>query len=298
LDPPNTQCDESRLQILLEAKGFGQKTFRLPSPEGLGVGKKRKKGTKSRRMNNLYKYSILLIFTFAVIVFVLLFSISAPYGKFSRKGWGPAIKSKWAWMIMEFPSPALMFMFFITSDKKSLLQAIFLILWLGHYLHRTFVYPFRQSGKEKAYPLLLVMMAFIFNCFNGFANGYGIFHLFSYDISYLLTWQFIGGILLFITGFIINKISDEKLRNFRKQKPSEYVVPDGWLFDYISSPHYFGEIIEWAGWAVITWSLPGLAFFIFTFANLFPRAISSHRWYKKNFPDYPPERKAIIPFIL
>lgn len=249
-------------------------------------------------MNILYNYSIILIFSFAVVVFILLFFISAPYGKFSRKGWGPAIKSKWAWMIMEFPSPALMFFFFINSDNKNLLQVIFLCLWLAHYLHRTFIYPFSQSGKEKAYPVLLVVMAFVFNCLNGYVNGYGVFHIYSYDLSYLLTWQFISGIVFFVTGFIINKISDEKLRNFRKRSPAEYVVPYGCLFKYISCPHYFGEIIEWAGWAIMTWSLPGLAFFVFTFANLLPRAVSSHKWYKSYFPDYPSDRKAVIPFLI
>jgi 3-oxo-5-alpha-steroid 4-dehydrogenase 1 len=249
-------------------------------------------------MNNLYSYSIILIFIFAVVVFILLFFISAPYGKFSRQGWGPAIKSKWAWMIMEFPSPALIFFFFIFSDNRHLPQIIFLWLWLAHYLHRTFIYPFTQAGKEKTYPVLLVLMAFVFNCLNGFVNGYGVFHINSYGPSYLLTWQFIAGILFFISGFIINKISDEKLRYSRKKNPSDYVVPHGWLFEYISCPHYFGEIIEWGGWALMTWSLPGLAFFIFTFANLFPRAISSHYWYKMHFQDYPSGRKAIIPFIL
>ena len=247
-------------------------------------------------MIGLYKISLILIFCFAAVVFILLFFISAPYGKFSRKGWGPSIKSKWAWMVMEFPSPALMFIFFIISDSRNLVQLIFLFFWLLHYVHRTFIYSFTQSGKDKAYPVILVLMAFIFNCLNGFANGYGIFHLYVYEISYLLSWQFLTGILLFITGFTINKISDEKLRRFRKDSPSEYVLPHGWLFEYISNPHYFGEIIEWTGWAVMTWSLPGLAFAIFTIANLYPRALASHRWYRQNFPDYPGRRKAIIPF--
>ena len=249
-------------------------------------------------MHNLYEISLILIFGFAIIVFIALFFISAPYGKFSRKGWGPVIKSKWAWMVMELPSPALMLIFFIISDYKSLSQIIFLVLWLGHYLHRTFIYPFKQSGREKAYPILLVLMAFAFNCLNGFANGYGVFNLYSYDLSYLLKWNFITGILVFIAGFIINKIADEKLRNLRKQSPAEYIVPYGWLFDHISSPHYLGEIIEWTGWAIMTWSLPGLAFSIFTFANLFPRAVTSHNWYKSHFPEYPPGRKAIIPGLV
>ena len=106
-------------------------------------------------MNIIYSFSIVLILSFAVVVFILLFFVTAPYGKFLRKGRGPSISSKWAWMIMESPSPAVM-----------------------------------------------------------------------------------------------------------------------------------------------TWSLPGLAFFIFSFANLFPRGVSSHKWYKEKFPDYPPERKAVIPFIV
>ena len=246
----------------------------------------------------MYNISLILIFSFAIIVFILLFHISAPYGKFLRKGWGPVIKTKWAWMVMEFPSPALMTLLFLMSDQKDLPQILFVILWLSHYLHRAFIYPHMQSGREKPYPFILVSMAFVFNCLNGFVNGYGVFHLNEYRNSWLFSWQFITGVIMFFAGFIINKTADEKLRRLRTESPQEYKVPEGWLFKYVSSPHYFGEIIEWAGWAVLTWSLSGLAFFIFTFANLFPRAISSHKWYRQNFPGYPSNRKAVIPFIV
>ena len=249
-------------------------------------------------MSAFYNFSLALIYFLAVGIFLLLFFISAPYGKFLRKGWGPSLRSKWAWLIMEAPSPLLMTGFFLLSHQKNLIQLIFICLWLAHYLHRTLIYPFTQSGSNKSYPVLLVCMAFIFNCFNGFINGYGVFHLLVYDSGWLVSWQFLTGSLLFITGFLINKTADDKLRLLRKGNREEYVLPGGWLFEYISCPHYFGEIIEWGGWAVITWSLPGLAFFIFTFANLFPRAIASHRWYKANFPDYPAGRKAVIPFVI
>lgn len=249
-------------------------------------------------MNILFKYSVILIFSFAILVFVLLFFVSAPYGKFSRKGWGADIKSKWAWMIMEFPSPFLMTIFFLTSDFKSLPQYIFLSAWLAHYIFRTFVYPFRQSGREKPYPVIVASMALVFNILNGIANGYGVFSFYSYNSSWLYSWQFISGTIIFVAGFAINKTADEKLRIMRNKAPTEYVIPRGWLFDFISSPHYFGEIIEWAGWALMTWSLPGLAFSVFTFANLFPRAVASHKWYKSHFPEYPSDRKAIIPYIL
>jgi hypothetical protein len=249
-------------------------------------------------ISSVYNFSVITILGLAVLVFFLLFHISAPYGKFLRKGWGPALKSKWGWMIMEAPSPVLLAFFFLTAPQKSLPQIVFVCLWLSHYIHRTIIYPFTQSGSNKSYPVIIVCMAFIFNIFNGFINGCGVFHLKSYDLSWLGSWQFISGILIFITGFIINKTADSKLRQLRNGNNTEYVLPGGWLFTYISCPHYFGEIIEWGGWAIMTWSLPGLAFFVFTIANLFPRGMASHKWYKSKFPDYPPNRKAVVPFVI
>ena len=29
-----------------------------------------------------------------------------------------------------------------------------------------------------------------------------------------------------------------------------------------------------------------------------PRALVNHRWYCEQFPDYPAERKAVVPFLL
>jgi hypothetical protein len=37
---------------------------------------------------------------------------------------------------------------------------------------------------------------------------------------------------------------------------------------------------------------------LWTFANLVPRAIDHHRWYKRRFDDYPPDRKAVFPYFL
>ncbi len=247
---------------------------------------------------NFYSFCLILIYSFAVLVFVILFFIPAPYGKFMRSGWGSTIRASTAWMIMEFPSLALMIYFFLSAENKNPVHYIFLLSWLAHYSYRTFLYPFMQSGKKKPYPVSLVIMAFIFNCLNSFSNGYGVFHLYNYTSDWLLSWQFLTGLIIFILGFLINKIADRYLMRLKNGNSEGYVIPSGWLFNYVSSPHYLGEIIEWSGWAMMTFSLSGLAFAVFTFANLFPRAIASHKWYRKNFPDYPEERKAIIPFII
>jgi protein-S-isoprenylcysteine O-methyltransferase Ste14 len=77
-----------------------------------------------------------------------------------------------------------------------------------------------------------------------------------------------------------------------------YRVPQGGGYRWVSSPNYLAEMIEWGGWALCTWSLAGLTFFLFTTANLLPRALANHRWYRQTFSDYPKERRAIIPGLL
>jgi len=59
-----------------------------------------------------------------------------------------------------------------------------------------------------------------------------------------------------------------------------------------------GEIVLWSGWALMSFTFAGLAFALFTLSNLGPRALSHHRWYLEKFPDYPKERKALLPGLL
>ncbi|HMX84253.1 MAG TPA: 3-oxo-5-alpha-steroid 4-dehydrogenase, partial [Saprospiraceae bacterium] len=118
-----------------------------------------------------------------------------------------------------------------------------------------------------------------------------------YENQWLTSPEFIIGTLIFVTGLIINWRSDALLIGLRKQDETGYKIPYGGLFKYVSCPNLLGETIEWGGFAILTWSLPGLAFFVWTFANLIPRAIAHHRWYKQHFSDYPEGRKAVIPFL-
>jgi protein-S-isoprenylcysteine O-methyltransferase Ste14 len=77
-----------------------------------------------------------------------------------------------------------------------------------------------------------------------------------------------------------------------------YQIPHGLGYRWVSCPNYLGEIIQWIGWAVATWSLAGWIFAIWTMANLVPRAIAHHRWYRATFAGYPPGRRALIPYLL
>ena len=100
---------------------------------------------------------------------------------------------------------------------------------------------------------------------------------------------------LFVAGFVINRQADHTLRSLRRPGESGYRIPHGGLYRWISCPNYLGEIVEWTGWAMMTWSLAGLSFAVWTAANLAPRAWAHHAWYRKYFAEYPPERRALLP---
>lgn len=136
-----------------------------------------------------------------------------------------------------------------------------------------------------------------FNLCNTFLLGYYFSNFAVNDNSWLTDPKFIVGILVFILGAWINWQSDNILINLRKPNETGYRIPAGWLFNYISCPNMFGELIEWAGFAILCWNLPALTFFIWTAANLIPRALSHHKWYKAKFANYPKERKAIVPYL-
>lgn len=249
-------------------------------------------------MNEQSLFNILIIcwFSLAAVVFLALFFVDAPYGRHFRSGWGILINNKLGWVIMEAPAPLVfMICFIFGSNDVTVAALIFLILWEGHYLHRAFIYPLGLRSKARKMPLAIVIFGLIFNIVNGYLNGNYIYSLSGgYSNEWLSDPRFIMGVLLFTMGFIINRHADQILRDISKEGYG-YRIPYGGLYHWISSPNYFGEIVIWIGWAIATWSLAGLAFATWTIANLVPRAQSHHAWYRRNFPEYPSDRKALLP---
>jgi 3-oxo-5-alpha-steroid 4-dehydrogenase 1 len=235
----------------------------------------------------------------ACIIFVSLFFVTAPYGRHSERKWGIAVPNRLGWILMELPVLLIFQFFFWTgSAKKTLASCIILLFFSMHYINRSLIYPFRIKTKGKKMPVLIIASALIFNFINGSVNGYYAGTLQdSYNFAWLYDPRLIAGAVIFITGMIINMRADEKLIHLRKNG-NGYQIPKGGLYNFISCPNFFGEMIEWAGFALLCWSLPALSFFVWTAANLIPRALAHHKWYRKQFADYPAARKAVIPFLL
>lgn len=232
-------------------------------------------------------------------VFIALFFIAAPYGRHARRGWGYTIGEKLGWVIMEAPSPVVFAICFFTGANAITAASVaLLLLWQAHYLHRAFIYPFSLRGNTRRMPLSVISFGIFFNVMNAYLNGRYISALSGgYTTAWLADPRFIIGAVLFITGFVINRHADRTLYGLRGPGETGYQIPYGGCYRWVSSPNYLGEIVIWAGWALATWSLPGLVFAFWTVANLMPRARANHAWYRRTFPDYPPERKALVPSV-
>ncbi|MCQ2176984.1 MAG: DUF1295 domain-containing protein [Bacteroidales bacterium] len=252
----------------------------------------------------LHTFNILLwvMTALAIIVFVCLFKVDAGYGKFFDRKWGPAVGNRLGWVLMESPVFIAMIVLWALSERRTdLTRLVFLLLFELHYFQRSFIFPLLIRGKSRM-PLSIILMGVTFNTINALMQGGWIFYLSPagmYSPEWLDSAPFICGTLLFAAGMFINIQSDSIIRHLRKPGDTAHHLPKGGMFKYVSSANYFGELLEWTGFAILTWSAAGAVFAIWTFANLGPRAARIHSRYASEFPDeFDSGRiKRIIPFI-
>lgn len=244
---------------------------------------------------------LLGVYVLAAVSFVSLLFFPAPYGRHDKGGAGPRIDTRLAWVVMEAPASLVFAWFFFTGERPwTTVPLVLFVLWQLHYFHRAFLYPFQLEVRPgSGTTLVTALMGSAYCTANGYLNG-----------SFTSTWgdhltadwlgdpRFAAGLVVFAFGYALNKQSDAILKRLRKPGESGYRIPYGGGYRWVSSPNYLGELLTWTGFAIASWSPAALSFVVMTAANLVPRALSNHRWYRSEFPDYPAERKAIFPWIL
>ncbi|VDM42688.1 unnamed protein product [Toxocara canis] len=236
-----------------------------------------------------------------MIVFLWLSrGAKASYGRYSNESIFRkySVPARAAWFLQEIPSLIIPLLYMITLfPSLSSSNVVVVSLFVAHYAQRSLIYPFLIKGG-KATPLHIFLQAALFCAGNGFIQGVWHTRYVDYNEDWMydsVTW---AGIALFICGAFTNLQSDSILRNLRRPGERGYKIPRGGLFEYVSCANYFGESVEWIGYALAARTLPAFAFALFTVCNLGPRAVHHHRWYIEKFEDYPKTRKAIIPFVL
>lgn len=247
----------------------------------------------------LFGWLIAVVYVTAGSSFLALLFVTAPYGRHTRPGWGPTVASRTGWVLMESPAVIVFAAVYAMGDLRTEpVSLVLLATWMLHYVRRTFIYPFKLRSAGRLMPLSVVAMGFGFNVLNAYLNARWISQLGPYaEGEGGGPWLWIGT-AVFVGGWWLNGSSDRRLVRLRNTGDTGYQLPRGGAFRLVTCPNYLGEIIEWIGWALASHSPAALAFAVFTVANLVPRAFAHHRWYRAEFPDYPPERKALIPFLL
>lgn len=235
----------------------------------------------------------------AVIVFFALLKIEAGYGIAYSPKWGASVNNKLGWVLMEAPVFIIMLCLWLASSRRfEIAPMVMCMIFELHYFQRSFIFPFMMKGKSRM-PLAIMLMGIIFNSANALMQGGWLFYVSSpdrYPASWLGSWQFILGTLIFAWGMFTNLQSDNIIRHLRKPGDTKHYLPKGGMFRYVTSANYLGEFMEWVGFAILTWSWAGAVFALWTFANLAPRALKINKRYKKEFG--PLNQKAILPYIL
>ena len=110
------------------------------------------------------------------------------------------------------------------------------------------------------------------------------------------------GLILFLIGNYIQcqtHLTLSKLRQTSKEKEI-YPIPHGFfLFEYISCPNYFGEILIYISLFCLSHKTSSfLSLIIWIFVNQILSGLFTHRWYCQKYQQiYPSTRRAILPFL-
>jgi 3-oxo-5-alpha-steroid 4-dehydrogenase 1 len=248
----------------------------------------------------VYQSVITCMIVLAVIVFIALQWIEAPYGMAYRKGWGPSLNNRVGWVLMEAPAFFAMAIAEVMADDQSEIAVFIAFLFLLHYFRRSFIFPCRMRGNSRM-PLVIALMGAVFNIVNVYLIAGWLFYvapagyyspvaeMFKGNFAILtqspMPIAFIVGVVIFFCGMRINWQADNIVRHLRKPGETGHKIPYGGMFRYVSSASYFGEIVEWFGYAILSWSVAGWVFLLWTCANLVPRAGKIHQRYINEFGD-------------
>lgn len=253
---------------------------------------------------NYETYQLLLygMSSLAVVVFVSLYFVKAGYGMFRTRSWGWSVPNKVGWVCMEAPAFLVMGIGAWKGEVSLYTpQAVFVGLFLLHYFQRSFVFPLLMKGKSRM-PLAIMAVGILFNVINGTLLSASFFSCAlpgKYEPatywSHPLPWL---GIILFATGMAINWQADHVIRNLRKPGDTRHYLPEKGFYRYVTSANYFGELVEWTGFALLTASPAAWVFVWWTAANLVPRANAIYKRYCEEFGRQAVgNRKRIIPYI-
>ncbi len=257
--------------------------------------------------NTTYDTVLTIALALVAIVAVTAPFVPSPYGRFGSNRFGFTLAPRLGWFLMELGSPlTFLYFYFQGPHRFSPVPLIFLGLWCVHYANRAFFFPLSirsPRGAQANFSAMVMGIGVVVTALHGYLNGSYFSHFGSqYTTAWLTDPRFLIGFPLWAISYALNLHCEAIVRNLRTREEVAagtriYRIPVGGLFRWVTSPTYLTELSAWTGFALASWSMGGVFILTVSAANLLPRAVSTHRWYRERFPDYPRERKALVPYL-
>lgn len=182
----------------------------------------------------------------------------------------------------------------------SWLQVLACALWMAHFLKRTAesAWLHRYGARRPSWRQVPLPWLYYW----GFAGWIG-WALAGKNVAVQEPGMLVAGLSLFLIGETGNFRAHLLLRRLRGGDGAPRAVPRGFLFEYVSCPHYFFEIVSWVGFTMVTGLAGAAVFTLASAAILTTWATHRHRAYLREFDGregrdaYPPGRRVIVPFV-
>ncbi|KAF7728234.1 3-oxo-5a-steroid 4- dehydrogenase [Apophysomyces ossiformis] len=188
-----------------------------------------------------------------------------------------------------------------TSFVHSKMQTVTFVLVMLHFLKREFETVFIHRFSHGTMPF-----------FNVFKNSAHYWFLSGINLAYWVygpwfaagkaaavrsdVWLY-GAVAVWAWAQASNFLTHVTLRNLRPAGTRRRAIPYGYGFDLVSCPNYFFETIAWTAICFLTTSWSAFLFNVVATGQMYIWAVKKHKNYKKDFKDYPRNRKAMFPFV-
>ncbi len=244
-----------------------------------------------------------LVRFFVLVGFGVVYGLLEYQGRFrlsySKFNQGGAIPSRIG-MLVIYALPMFFYLlcYVATAGERHLYHQLVLAAVVGHFLKRCLetLFLHRYSGHLSLRSLVSIVL--------GYCAIVGTIHLAvnlrtpaSLVQQHSVLFSSALGAVVFLLGELGNLYHHVLLARLRGPADKSYQIPQGGLFRLVACPHYFFEIVAWVGIAIMSKQLMVFGVISFSVFYLLARSVSTVRWYKAKFADYPSERKAIIPYV-
>ncbi len=243
-----------------------------------------------------------LRFSFCVVFGLLIFYVEVTkkfqlsYSKFNSSG---NLESKKGMFVIYFLPLATYLYFYLTSPfTPTLYHQLVCLAVTAHFAKRCLEVLFLHSysGKISIVTTILITWAYSSIAYSIHESVDNFTKPEMLETNMNLTLYI--GFLIFLLGQGSNLYHHVLLSRLRSGDTKEYKIPNGGLFSIVNCPHYLSEIIGWIGIALMSKYLIVYGLVFIMSAYLFARSINTTRWYQEKIPNFPKDRKSILPFLL